>query len=171
LEENQQRDGWDPIKLPKCYQITLLPSTPITGQDWKEQEIHTSCLRLYEEGITEEVLEFAAHSMNASYYEVKDLVDIREQSGNFDIKVCWRGFDEEDQSWEPIEMIYEDVPLLVEQFLIQRQQNRLLNSLRNCLKGFAPVKRFSPSGRFDFFPPLVVRNLSLVGNKMISGNI
>ena len=41
------------------------------------------------------------------------------ENGNFELRVKWRGFEE---TWEPIETIFEDVPEKVQKFVRDRQE-------------------------------------------------
>jgi hypothetical protein len=40
-------------------------------------------------------------------------------SQSYEVLVQWLGFSDEDNSWEPIESLYDDVPLLLHDFLLE----------------------------------------------------
>jgi hypothetical protein len=59
---------------------------------------------------------------HASSYEVEKILDSRISKGQREVLVKWRGFDDREATWEPSEVIREDVPNLVEEFDNKRQK-------------------------------------------------
>jgi hypothetical protein len=87
--------------------------------DKKSQIVHGDRVRFYEEGtlnITEEIKAQFAHD-NFSY-EVKDFIGVRIQpeTGRVQLLVEWKGFASQDNSWEYLEMLCTDVPVLVAKY-------------------------------------------------------
>jgi hypothetical protein len=50
-------------------------------------------------------------------YEIEEILDKRINQGVEEVLVKWKGFEPEESTWEPLEIIKEDVPHLVEIFL------------------------------------------------------
>jgi hypothetical protein len=87
--------------------------------DKKTQIVHGDRVRFYEDGklnITEEIKAQFAHD-NFSY-EVKDFIGVRIQpeTGRLQFLVEWKGFTSQDNSWENLEMLCIDVPVLVAKY-------------------------------------------------------
>ena len=55
-------------------------------------------------------------------YQVSHLKDIRSNGSSYDVLVHWLGFDDNENSWEPVEKLYEDIPLLLHEFLQTRPE-------------------------------------------------
>jgi hypothetical protein len=55
-------------------------------------------------------------------FDVSELLDIKTTTSGFAIKVRWLGFDETDDTWEPVDILYQDIPLILHDFLIQKRR-------------------------------------------------
>ena len=66
-------------------------------------------------------------------YTVKSLTSLRKQKGAFVVKVLWRGFPASFASWEPAEIMYEDVPKMFNEFLTSFPNARLAAEVRRHL--------------------------------------
>jgi hypothetical protein len=84
---------------------------------------------------------FSAHSSRLKYYYDKDLnvtadlkyqitddemryrvskfLDHRIKEGEFELLTLWEGFDEEDSTWEPLNILNEDIPNMCQNYLSQ----------------------------------------------------
>src|SRR5690606_8978602 len=49
--------------------------------------------------------------------EVKKFVGLRVEKGESEVKVRWKGFTQDDESWEPLEVMNEDLPKMLWKFL------------------------------------------------------
>jgi hypothetical protein len=85
------------------------------GRRW----VHGDRIRLYSDNnlnVTEEMKKQFAHDNES--YEVENFHACRlnPESGQLELLVEWKGFNEEDNSWEPLKNLVEDVPELVRKF-------------------------------------------------------
>lgn len=84
-----------------------------------------------EEEINDQLREYAAFS-EGSRFLVKSLLDVREKDGRTELLVSWKGWeDDEDSTWEPLDVIREDVPELVWNFLHEAGKRRLKEKILN----------------------------------------
>ncbi|KAF4131921.1 Chromo (CHRromatin Organization MOdifier) domain [Phytophthora infestans] len=93
----------------------------LTGE---RREAHASRLKFFadaELGITEDLLAQVAH--NSEGHVVEELKEARYNSTakTHELLVKWRGLTEEVNSWEPVQNVIEDVPVLVKKFLTSNQ--------------------------------------------------
>ncbi|KAF4045960.1 Calponin homology domain-containing proteinromo [Phytophthora infestans] len=93
----------------------------LTGE---RREAHASRLKFFadaELGITEDLLAQVAH--NSEGHVVEELKEARYNSTakTHELLVKWRGLTEEENSWEPVQNVIEDVPVLVKKFLTSNQ--------------------------------------------------
>jgi hypothetical protein len=49
-------------------------------------------------------------------FEVKEILEERDNRGTKELLVKWRGFEDEEATWEPLETIIEDVPQMYDSF-------------------------------------------------------
>ena len=82
-------------------------------------ERHASRLKFYSEasrGVTQLMEEQARYTK--SVFLVDKLVDIRTRNTNqYEILVFWRGLEDDEATWEPLQNLHEDVPVLLSDFL------------------------------------------------------
>jgi hypothetical protein len=91
---------------------------------------HAQRLRFYSDSsleVTEELLEYVTNSHDV--YQVDHLVDIRPSKDGYEILVQWLGFSEHERSWEPIQQVYEDVPVALKTFLTDVRMESIWDSL------------------------------------------
>jgi|GEM_PF-2679083 len=87
----------------------------------KKKEVHSTRIRFYAGNsfqMTEEVQRLFVH--NTGLFEVEAVLDSRfneNSNSRYELLVRWKGFEEFDNSWEPFEILYEDVPQLVLKYL------------------------------------------------------
>ena len=102
------------------YKVTDVVSTHVfmvqdilTGV---EQEVHVSKLRFYcDKFLNVDVTIKEQFAFDCERYEIREFKDERiGPKGKIEILCSWRGFGAEDDSWEPIDRLYKDVPNLVE---------------------------------------------------------
>ncbi|KAE9043464.1 hypothetical protein PR003_g6175 [Phytophthora rubi] len=81
---------------------------------------HASRLQLYrdaERGRAEELVEQAVHGQGGRLVEVLRACRVSPDTQQWEVQVKWYGLDELEESWEPVETIREDVPVLLQAFL------------------------------------------------------
>lgn len=70
----------------------------------------------------ETLLDTIAHK-NTYYDTMEKLLDLRinETSVQYELRARWRGFDDEEPTWEPLSIMLEDIPTMVDEFLLLPQ--------------------------------------------------
>lgn len=101
-----------------------------------QTEVHSSRLRYFHDAtldVSTELLAQIAH--NESGYDVRVLKDIRYDAATqqYLVLVAWLGFDTEDDSWEPLSVMNEDVPGKVAQFFQSSSKQSLIAEARITL--------------------------------------
>jgi hypothetical protein len=99
----------------------------------KSEIVHASRLKFYSEtldNIAEEVISDSLSISKQEYFQIDSLLDIRKVRKGYEVLVQWLGFSDEDNSWEPIESLYDDVPLLLHDFLLEKEMDFLWKTLR-----------------------------------------
>jgi hypothetical protein len=69
--------------------------------------------------------------MRTEKFDISELLEIKTTTSGYSVKVRWLGFDECDDTWEPIEMIFEDIPLILHDFLINQKREDIWSNLMN----------------------------------------
>jgi hypothetical protein len=75
--------------------------------------VHSTRLRFYHEPSLEVTADIHAHLAHQNQgYEVYKLLDLRydAESKEFQAQVSWLGFDEAENTWEPLISLHEDIP-------------------------------------------------------------
>ncbi len=95
-------------------------------------EIHVSRLRFYADkmlNVTEDMLSQVAHSQEG--HEVEKFLAVRhaKSAARFDVRIKWRGLEDSESSWEPVEQVAEDVPVPLKKFLKQRAGDTVAQAL------------------------------------------
>jgi hypothetical protein len=99
----------------------------------KTSEVHISRVRFYCDrylDVTADMVEQYAN--DCQRYEVEKLLDLRRHQGRLELLVSWKGFEDEDNSWEPVSRLVQDVPHLCEQYEVK--QKHLKDAYAKCLK-------------------------------------
>jgi len=84
-----------------------------------ELEVHGRRLKFFRNKdfeVTEEVRNHLAYQEN-ELLVVRSFEDIRANAGTVELLVHWRGFEKDESSWEPLDLMREDVPVLVREFI------------------------------------------------------
>ena len=76
--------------------------------------------------MSEELRLFAEHDQGCV---VEAIVGKKRVGNSFHLEVKWLGFEESENTWEPIESLYEDVPEMVTQFVQADGDPHLLRTL------------------------------------------
>jgi len=87
--------------------------------DHSKRWVHGDRIQLYAEdklNVTDEIKKQFAHDNES--YQVNDFIDCRlnPESGHLELLVEWKGFTKDDNSWEPLKSLLEDVPELVKRY-------------------------------------------------------
>jgi hypothetical protein len=98
--------------------------------------VHSSRLRYYQDAslyVTAELLEQVAH--NEQGYAVQSIDNLRYDSaaGHYSVLVRWLGFDADDRTWEPLDIIHEDVRQKVTAFFHRQVSSPTVTAARNWL--------------------------------------
>ncbi len=104
----------------------------------KHSLVHANRLKFYADSklnVTEELLDTIEH--NAPHYNtINRLLDLRRNpiTGDFEVKAEWKGFDYEEPDWEPFDILQEDVPEMLEEFLQTFPEKDLVAAARWSLR-------------------------------------
>ena len=106
----------------------------------KQTTVHAQRLRPFAEAdfeVTEDVRNSVAYD---SQFYVDDILDWRENdAGSIELRVRWLGFESNEDTWEPVERLHEDVPTLVTRFL--------RNITTECLQADELLHRWGAAGQ------------------------
>jgi hypothetical protein len=96
----------------------------------KTQVVHANRLRFYSETTPE--TEISASALQAEQlFQIDELLKIRAGRRGWEILVSWLGFTDEDRTWEPIRNLYDDIPLILHDFLIDQGREDIWKELRS----------------------------------------
>ena len=106
----------------------------VTGET---KEVHVVRMRAYVDSslaVGAEVQGLFEMTKHQGEYEIQDILNIGEDplnAGDYKVQVAWVGLDDEDPTWEPVEVMFKDVP----KFLVRKlKQMRLPKRVRNALR-------------------------------------
>jgi hypothetical protein len=97
--------------------------------------VHASRLKLYcdqDLNVTEELLAQIAHQQSG--FEVASLRDLRWSPADvrYETQVAWRGFEPDEDTWEPLTTMLEDVPALFTILLARHPNKDLMSQVRTA---------------------------------------
>ena len=84
-----------------------------------EEDVHFTRLKLYSErdlGHTQRLEDFVQRT-DETWFVIQDILDHRYQAGVYSLKIRWEGFSAQFDSWEPMETIGKDAPIMVEEYV------------------------------------------------------
>ena len=102
----------------------------------EEEDIHVSRIKPYADalvGTPAQMTEIADFS-DRVWYCVDKIKDIREQEGEFQVLVSWKGLSSSGDSWEPLHIMYEDVPSKIRAFFKRRRQSNVMKRAKVLLQ-------------------------------------
>ena len=106
----------------------------VTGET---KEVHVVRMRAYADSylaVDAEVQGLFEMTKHQGEYEIQDILNISEDLLNardYKGQVAWVGLDDEDLTWEPVEVMFKEVP----KFLVRKlKQIRLPKRVRNALR-------------------------------------
>jgi hypothetical protein len=95
----------------------------------KTDIVHAQRMRFYcEEAYLSEDFQTLEIDNNEKF-EISELLDIKTTSSGYSVLVRWLGFESVDDTWEPIQQIYEDIPLILHDFLIRKNKKHVWSDL------------------------------------------
>lgn len=100
------------------------------------EDIHISRIKHYADalvGTTAQMKEIADFS-DRVWYSVDKIKDVRETDGNYEALVSWKGLSTSGDSWEPLTIMFEDVPMTVRAFFKRRRLNAVMKRDKSFLK-------------------------------------
>ena len=112
------------ILHPLVYEVTGLV-------DGKTERVHATRMQIYMSSpedmeASDALLRHAEHS-EATYEEAEKLHELRTIGTSKFIQVEWQGLpDVSDYTWEPLLKLHEDIPDMVQQFLMSQKQTKLV---------------------------------------------
>ena len=87
----------------------------VTGE---EKSVHVCRLRLYADDLLNITSDLKNQIMHDSWrFQVEEIIGIREVDSQIELKIKWLGFPDEESSWEPLRVIYADVPRKLKQYV------------------------------------------------------
>jgi hypothetical protein len=98
--------------------------------------VHSTRLRFYHDPSLEVTADIHAHLAHQNQgYEVNKLLDLRydPESKEFYAQVSWLGFEEADNTWEPLLSLHEDIPTVVFNLLAHLPDRTLAHRARSSL--------------------------------------
>jgi hypothetical protein len=97
---------------------------------------HSARLIFYHDkslNVTEDLIEHVAH--NQSGFEIDEMNELRKclVSLIYEVNVSWRGFSITEATWEPLNVLHEDCPVLLAQFLAKFSDQDLATAANHTL--------------------------------------
>jgi hypothetical protein len=123
------------------YEVEDLSSGRVTS-------IHASRLQFYSDASLDVSTDLLAHiAHNNQGFDVRDLLDVRydAESKSYCVLVSWLGFENADNTGEPLANLLQDIPHLVSRFLDKISDQDLAAALReecNLTNPMAPKSPF-----------------------------
>ena len=101
------------------------------------ESFHINRLKHYAESdleVTEALLDTIDHN-DPHLQTIENILDLRfnRTLERYEVQVKWRGFDYEAPTWEPLDVMHEDVPALLLQFLATCRKKKLVSAARASL--------------------------------------
>jgi hypothetical protein len=99
----------------------------------KKTQVHISRIRFYCDkhlAVTTDVVE--QYAWDCQKWEVEKLLDLRKSNRRLELLVAWKGFQECDNSWEPVARLMKDVPQLCREYKVPHPH--LKESYKRCIE-------------------------------------
>lgn len=89
------------------------------------EDIHVSRIKPYADDLVGQPAQMAeiADFSDRVWYCVDQIRDIREIEGEFQVLVSWKGLSTSGDSWEPLHIMFEDVPSKIRSYFQRRRQS------------------------------------------------
>ena len=121
---------------PNVYKIQLL--------DGKEITTHAARLELYEKANDEKPFHpapelLALYRADAGELEVEKFLGLRRRKNEFEVKIRWLGFGPEDDTWEPVMTMADDLPVAFRKYL-DESGSELAEACKDFLQQMKVIK-------------------------------
>lgn len=99
------------------------------------EDLHVSRVRHYADSLvgTPVKMKEIANFSDRVWYSVDKIKNLREAQGEFEALVSWKGLSSHSDSWEPLAIMYEDVPTKVRAYFSRRRQSDVMKRARAFL--------------------------------------
>lgn len=97
--------------------------------------VHISRVKPYSDasiGTPVQMREIAEYS-DSIWYSVEKFKDVRESTNGFEVLVSWKGLSSSGDSWEPLPVMYEDVPSKVRQYFGRRRKTSIMKKAMSSI--------------------------------------
>ena len=80
--------------------------------------------------VTPDLKHQIAHDESNLTYQVESILAHDDSTGEYRFQIHWKGFDKEDSTWEPLSIISEDVPHLLQEYAQRSNDSILIEKLK-----------------------------------------
>lgn len=89
------------------------------------------------DGEVSEILEENILVQDSLLVQVEKLLEckLNQSSLNYEMLVKWKGFSDEENSWEPFENLLVDVPRMVKDFVVSLRSGSMKDDLKMIMRG------------------------------------
>jgi hypothetical protein len=126
--KNKLQIVWNgPYKIVEVINDNVFKVETLDGK--KSEIVHAQRIRFYcESALLSE--DFQTQEIDESEkFEISELLDIKTTTSGYSVLVRWLGFESVDDTWEPIHTLYEDIPLILHDFLISKNKENVWSDL------------------------------------------
>ncbi len=78
-------------------------------------------------------MQAVAEFIDRIWYSIDNIKVIRKAGDHFEVLVAWKGLTAAEDSWEPLSVMFEDVPSKVREFFKRRRLNPTLRRARTTI--------------------------------------
>ncbi|RHZ01493.1 hypothetical protein DYB31_012294, partial [Aphanomyces astaci] len=97
---------------------------------------HASRLKFFSDAaldVTDALVDYAAFGDEGFF--VEELLGARRSAdGKFEVRVKWKGLDEEEASWEPALQLYEDIAVVLRRWIMKNASDGVVKEMRDDLE-------------------------------------
>jgi len=95
------------------------------------EEVHSCRVSFYSEDINGQEMQIAEQFYyDTDSWEIEKLKEVRMNEGQYEILTTWKGFSDLEDSWEPLDSLFKQVPSLVVEFLTKAKHSEALQTLK-----------------------------------------
>lgn len=99
------------------------------------EDIHISRIKHYADalvGTAAQMKEIAEFS-DRVWYSVNNIKNVRKEKGQFEALVAWKGLTDRGDSWEPLQVMYEDVPSKVRAYFKDKRKTKIMEAAKKSI--------------------------------------
>ncbi|RLO02131.1 hypothetical protein DYB28_003152 [Aphanomyces astaci] len=97
---------------------------------------HASRLKFFSDAaldVTDDLVDYAAFGDEGFF--VEELLGARRSAdGKFEVRVKWKGLDEEEAFWEPALQLYEDIAVVLRRWIVKNASDGVVKEMRDHLE-------------------------------------